>query len=290
MSEDSGLEVTDHRHTVQSVSRAMVLLETLAEDGAGWRLKDLARRTGLSPSTVHRLLTTLEQRRFVQFDSQHALWSVGRQAFSVGSAYGRRQNLLAPALPILRDLRDQTRETANLGVFEDQSITVIGQVESREIMRAITRLGGSVPLVGSAMGKAVLASLPDGALEVLVSRSDLRAMTPHSIVAMEQLRTRLAQVRADGFAVDDEEHHSGLRCVASPVFNHLGDVVGAISVSGLAIRLTPTRIAATGALTAQAGRRLSALFSSSADASGAPFPAAWRPPSSDERTVRHLSE
>ncbi len=280
----------DHRHIVQSVDRAMLLLETLVEDGGAWRLKDLAKRTGLSPSTAHRLLTTLEQRRFVQFDSQHALWSVGRQTFSVGIAYSRRQGLLAPALPILRDLRDQTHETANLGVFEDRSITVIGQVESREIMRAITRLGGNVPMVGSAMGKAVLANLPADVLEAMVTQSDLRPKTRHGIIAMEQLHGRLAQVLADGFAVDDEEHHPGLRCVASPVFNHLGDVVGAISVSGLAIRLTPARVAAIGALAAQAGERLSAQFLSPADGSGAPPPAAWSRPSSDGRTAPHSAE
>lgn len=286
MSTGNGSAPTDHRHAVQSVNRAMLLLETLAEDGGVWRLKDLVQRTGLSSSTVHRLLTTLEQRRFVQFDSQHALWSVGRQAFSVGSAYGRRQNLLAPALPILRDLRDQTRETANLGIFEDQSITVIGQVESLEIMRAIARLGGSVPLAGSAMGKAVMASLPEEALEAVLSRTGF----PQSMVAKEMFRSRLASVRADGFAVDDEEHHPGLRCVASPVFNHLGDVLGAISVSGLAIRLTPARIATIGALTCRAGKRFSSLFWSPADVCGAPFPAAFRPRLSDERTVRHLAE
>lgn len=277
----------DHRHTVQSVDRAMLLLETLAGDGGAWRLKDLARRTGLSPSTTHRLLTTLEQRRFVQFDAGRALWSVGRQAFSVGVAFSRRQGLLAPALPILKDLRDQTHETANLGVFENRVITVIGQMESHEIMRAITRLGGVVPMVGSAMGKAVLANLPNDVLEALVTRSDLRPITPRSIVAMEQLRSRLAQVRVDGFAVTDEEHHPGLRCVASPVFNHSGDVVGAISVSGLAIRLTPPRIAAVGALAAEAGRRLSARLSLPPDASEVPVPAAWSRPSSGGQAAHH---
>jgi len=268
----------------------MVLLETLGADGGAWRLKDLARQTGLSSSTVHRLLTTLEQRRFVQFDSEHALWSVGRQAFAVGSAYGRGQSILAPALPVLRDLRDQTRETANLGILEHRSITVIGQVESREIMRAITRLGGVVPLVGSAMGKAVLAHLPHDVMQALVSRSDLRPMTPRSIVAMEQLRTRLARVRADGYALDDEEHHPGLRCVASPVFNATGDVVGAISVSGLATRLTPARLPTIGALTARAGNRLSGPSLSHSDYSAAPAPVTGSHRSSDERTVRHPAE
>ena len=280
---------SDHRHTVQSVDRAMLLLQTLAENNGAWRLKDLSKRTGLSPSTVHRLLTTLEQRNFVQFDSRHGAWSVGQSAFAVGAAYVRRQALLTPALPFLRTLRDQTRETANLGIYEDRSITIIGRVESHEIMRAIARLGGVVPLVGSAMGKAVLANLPADVIEALVTRSDLVPKTARSIVEMDQLLARLEVVRNDGFAVDDEEHHPGLRCVASPVYNQLGDVVGAISVSGMANRLPPERIKAVGALTAKAGRALSGLFLSWKDGSSAPTLGERTPHSNGEHTVRHLS-
>ena len=132
--------------TVQSVDRAMAILEVLGEDEEGYRLTDLARRTGLSVSTVHRLLTTLEQRRFVQFDRTDGMWHVGRGAFAVGSAFTRQRNFVAPALPILRRLRDQTRETANLGVVDDGEVVVLTQVESREIMRAITRVGGRAPM------------------------------------------------------------------------------------------------------------------------------------------------
>src|SRR5258708_4116308 len=103
---------------VQSVDRALVIIETLAEDDEGYRLTDLAVRTGLSPSTVHRLLTTLEKRRFVQFDRDESLWHIGAQSFAVGSTFVRRPSLVPQALPYLRKLRDQTRETANLAVFD----------------------------------------------------------------------------------------------------------------------------------------------------------------------------
>src|SRR6202047_3152073 len=94
---------------VQSVDRALVIIETLAEDDEGYRLTDLAVRTGLSPSTVHRLLTTLEKRRFVQFDRDESTWHIGAQSLAVGSTFVRRRNFLSQALPYLRKLRDQTR-------------------------------------------------------------------------------------------------------------------------------------------------------------------------------------
>ena len=89
---------------VQSVDRALTLIETLAEDDEGYRLTDLAVRTGLSTSTVHRLLTTLEKRRFVQFDRSEAKWHIGVRSFSVGSTFARRRNFVAHAMPYLRKL------------------------------------------------------------------------------------------------------------------------------------------------------------------------------------------
>ena len=93
---------------VQSVDRALSILETLAEDDEGYRLSDLAVRTGLSASTVHRLLATLESRRFVQFDRAESKWHVGARSFTVGATFARRRNFTAQAIPYLRKLRDLT--------------------------------------------------------------------------------------------------------------------------------------------------------------------------------------
>src|SRR6201993_2004759 len=119
----------------QCVDRALLIIETLAEDDEGYRLTDLAVRTGLSTSTAHRLLTTLEKRRFVQFDRTESKWHVGAKSFAVGGPFTRRRNFGALAMPYLRKLRDVTREPANLAVVDDAPIIVLTRVESREIMR-----------------------------------------------------------------------------------------------------------------------------------------------------------
>src|SRR6195256_1147297 len=93
---------------VQSVDRALLIIETLAEDDEGYRLSDLAVRTGLSTSTAHRLLATLEKRRFVQFDRYESKWHVGARSFTVGATFARRRNFSAQAVPYLRKLRDLT--------------------------------------------------------------------------------------------------------------------------------------------------------------------------------------
>lgn len=241
---------------VQSVDRAMLLLEALGEDEEGYRLTDLAIRTGLSPSTAHRLLTTLEKRRFVAFDPSDSMWHIGRQSFAIGSAFIRRRNFVAPALPFLRRLRDLTHETANLGVIDDGEVIVLTQVESREIMRAITRVGGRAPMVASGIGKAILSTYPDADVVAIIRRHGMKRLTPKSIVRAGQLREALDAVRRDGWALDDQEFVTGLRCVAAVVYNDQAEALAAVSVSGLASRVPETRVRELGALVRDTARDL----------------------------------
>jgi IclR family transcriptional regulator, acetate operon repressor len=241
---------------VQSVDRAMLLLEALSEDEEGYRLTDLAIRTGLSPSTAHRLLTTLEKRRFVAFDQSDNMWHVGRQSFAIGSAFIRRRNFVAPALPFLRRLRDLTHETANLGVVDDGEVIVLTQVESREIMRAITKVGGRAPMVTSGIGKAILATYPDEDVIAIIQRHGMKRLTPKSVVRAGELRAALDVVRRDGYAIDDQEFLMGLRCVAAVVYNEQAEALAAISVSGLASRVPQERAPELGRLVRETAREL----------------------------------
>ena len=241
---------------VQSVMRALDLLEALSAEPEGLRLSDLARRCGLSVSTVHRLLTTLQYRGFVQFDQAQSIWRVGRSAFLVGSAYVQQRNFVAPALPYLRSLRDQTRETANLGVLSEGQVTVLTQVESREIMRAITRVGGQVPVNVSGMGKAILATYSDADVEAVVAAHGLDSRTRHSKSKLPAFLADIRATRKRGYAVDDEEFIPGLRCLAAPVYGPLGEALCAISISGLSTRLTKERIEELGGLVVAMANRL----------------------------------
>lgn len=241
---------------VQSVERALRLLEILGEDEEGYRLTDLTARSGLPPSTVHRLLTTLEKRRFVQFDQTDGMWHVGRQAFQVGATFARQRNFVAPALPYLRRLRDLSRETANLGVADDGQVVFLAQVESREIMRAITRVGGSTPMVNSGLGKAILAAYSHADVAAIVAAYGMQKLTPHSITRASDLHQDLNGIRERGYSVDDEEFLTGLRCIAAVVYNHQAEPLCAISVSGLSQRLTDERVATIGRLVAETAREL----------------------------------
>ena len=231
---------------VQSVDRALAIIETLAEDDEGYRLSDLAVRTGLSTSTVHRLLATLEKRRFVQFDRYESKWHVGAQSFAVGATFARRRNFVAQAMPYLRKLRDLTRETANLAVVDDQSIIILTRMESREIMRSLTKVGGRVAMVASGVGKAVLATYSDEDVNAIIHRQGMPRLTEKSIVRPGELFKQLQAIRRQGYAVDDEEARIGLRCVAAVVYSNCSEPLAAISVSGMTSRLTDDRLPALG--------------------------------------------
>ncbi|MGV8951794.1 MAG: IclR family transcriptional regulator [Cypionkella sp.] len=228
----------------------------MSDAEGGLRLTDLARRTRLSLTTVHRLLTTLEQRHFVQFLPNDNLWHIGLQAFAVGNGFVRDRSFVAPARPFLRRLREQTRETANLGVVENGEIVLVDQLESREITRAISRIGGRTPMTASGMGKSVLATYSGGDVNSFLNRHGMRRVTTKTLICRDALAVQLAKIRADGYAVDDEEYVAGLRCVAAPVYDCHADVVCALSISGLPSRLVGSRIPALGRLVAGAAAEL----------------------------------
>jgi IclR family acetate operon transcriptional repressor len=245
---------------VQSVDRALSIIETLAEDDEGYRLSDLAVRTGLSTSTVHRLLATLEKRRFVQFDRDESKWHVGAQSFSVGATFARRRNFTAQAMPYLRKLRDQTRETANLAVVDDESIIVLTRIESREIMRSLTKVGGRVAMVASGVGKAVLATYADEDVNAIICRQGMPRLTEKSIVRPGELFKELEAIRRRGYAVDNEEARMGLRCIAAVVYNDCSEPLAAISVSGMTSRITDERLPVLGCIVRQVAAELTVVL------------------------------
>ncbi|WP_286189915.1 helix-turn-helix domain-containing protein [Roseobacter sp. TSBP12] len=116
-------------------------------------MSDLAVQAGLAVSTTHRLLTTLEHSGFAHFEPTTSKWHVGHEAFAVGASYVQKRSYVAPALTYLRRLRDETRETANLGHLDDGHLVTLSQVESREIMRAISPPGGRCPRPARRWGK-----------------------------------------------------------------------------------------------------------------------------------------
>ena len=248
----------EHDGTVQSLLRAISLLEILAEDDEGYRLVDLAARAGLSTSTTHRLLTTLEQKRFVHFSRDSSLWFVGVRCFTIGAAFPRRRNFASLALPFMQRLRDATGETVNLGLLDQGDVVFLTQVESRELMRAITRPGGRTPLPCTAMGQALLSVMSEREVAELLKQQGLPRRTPNSIARPTMLHEALAAARVNGYSVDDEENAVGLRCVAAAIFDEFRRPYAAVSIAGPTVRVTLRRVPELGVQAMSTAREITA--------------------------------
>lgn len=243
---------------VQSLSRALSLLDAVARSHDGLTLTELAQTVGLPPSTAHRLLTTLQQARFVRFDPLGSVWQIGVQAFVVGNAFARTRDVLMMARPHMRRLMEESGETVNLYVMDEGEAICMGQVESRQMMRAIARPGGRVKMHYSGVGKAMLAWLPDRDVARVLERHGLPRATERTLTTPKALRADLELVRRRGYAVDDEEHAIGLRCVAAPILDEHGAPLAAISASGPTARIPDHQLSLLGAMVAEAARAVTA--------------------------------
>ena len=184
---------SDH---VQSLVRALGIVNQLASADEGMTLTHIAECMGLPPSTAHRLLTTLEQERYVHFDHERRLWSVGVQAFRTGAAFLRTRNLVATARPYMRALMNESTETVNLAIEDEHEAVYLAQIDCRQMMRAFARPGARVPLYCSSVGKALLCATSDGDLAKALQRQAMRRLTEKTIVNRTALRHELARGRA----------------------------------------------------------------------------------------------
>ena len=228
------------RRSVQSVDRALDLLEALVAAEGEITITALATRTSLHVSTVHRLLTTLLRRGYVRQNPDTSRYYAGAKLATLAEGRSRYNELRLRARPILRALTEQTRETTNLDILDDVTAVYIETVPSPQVVRLFTSVGNRVPLHATGAGKALLAWLPAERRDALIDRLELRSHTPRTLVDRVSLQRALAEIRQRGYAIDDEEYDDGVRCVAVAV-GPMGAPLAAISISAPASRLTRQR-------------------------------------------------
>jgi len=241
---------------VQSLTRGLSILECLAKAEGGLTLTDIGQRLQLPPSTVHRLLATLEKMGYVYQAGELGRWYVGLQAFAVGSSFLASRDFIAQSHPYMRRLMDQSGETVNLAILDGTEAVFVDQVQCREMMRTIVKLGSRAPLHASGVGKAMFASLPDDQIDAILKVRGLPRITGNTITTPETMWASIRVIRQRGWSFDDEEHAQGTRCVASPIYDEHAETLGAISLAGPSSRLPDERIRQLGPLVAHAAAEL----------------------------------
>lgn len=216
---------------VNSVDRALVILEYLGTQTKEVGVRELGQAIGLSKSSVHRILQTLRARGFVKWNPDNARYSLGMRAFEVGCGILRSMEAHAVAKPLLEQLVANVGETAFLGVLDDAELVFIDKIDGRRSVRMYADIGSRRPLHATAIGKALLAHLDRAEADRIIAAKPLSRHTKNTITDPEALRQELEKIRRQGYAEDNEEMEDGLYCVGAALFSYSGKPVAAISVS-----------------------------------------------------------
>lgn len=227
--------------TIQALERGLYVLRALAQEN-GQTLSDLSMQLGVPVSTLHRILLTLEAQKFARLDEATQQWAVGVEAFRTGSSFLRQTNLMETGRAVMRQLMEDTGETANMAIPDHDEVVFIGQVETHQPIRAFFRPGTRSAMHASGIGKALLASMPRRDVERLLSRTGLERFTEKTLSRPDALMADLDLIAERGWSFDDEERYSGMRCIAAVIYDNFGMPVGGISVSGPTARVNAQSI------------------------------------------------
>jgi len=251
-------KTTDSPYKVQVLDRALAALAILANSSSDCSLAELCPALKLHKSTVHRLMMVLEQHRLVVKNPDTGRYRLGLRLYELGSRAIDGLDLRGRARPYLDRLQDEFGETVFFCILDEGQVFYVEKVESQRSVRTACTVGSRAPAYCTAVGKAMLAELPDAEVSKIVRRWGLKEVTANTITTANALKTELKAVRARGFAIDDEEKEEGLRCVGAAVRSHSGKLAAAMSISGPAFRMTKERVPEIGRAVMRAANELSA--------------------------------
>ncbi|MCH1449481.1 MAG: IclR family transcriptional regulator [Litoricolaceae bacterium] len=240
----------------KALDKGLSALRRIAESD-GISLNDLSLDLEMPLATLHRLLLTLESHGFVRQSKSDATWSIGIEAFRVGSAFPRAAKLLSIARPVLKDLALKTGETANLGVIDQSEVIFIAQHETHHAIRAFFRPGSRSSWHSSGIGKVIVAFSDPLDRRSQLEKAPFEQFTQHTLVQVDELIQELKRIRNVGYAFDQEERFIGMRCIGAPVFNSNNQVVAGISISGPVARMSDDLIVQLAQETARHGEEIS---------------------------------
>lgn len=247
---------SDRSYNITALQRGLRLLQLFSESPLGLTAKQVAGRSRLPVSTVHRFLVNLEGTGFLNCGGD-GVYRLGIACFAIGQAALGQLDIRKVSLPYLQELNRQTRETIHLTVRHGLSAVYVEKLDSPEQLRIYSRIGAAVPLYCTAVGKVMLAYMPDEERERVLPQLALKRLTPNTAGSLQELRAELYRVRKNGYACDLEEHELHIRCVAAPIWDHSGIVNASLSITAPMVRMTVTRLRQLAPLIQTAGLQIS---------------------------------
>lgn len=222
-----------------AVERALAMLEAVAQESDGLSNAEISRKLNIPKSSASYILRTLETQGYLTRDAESGKYRVGLKILSLSRGALNGRDVRGIALPIMRHLTHQTGLTCHLAVLDGPEAVYIEKVEPEGFIRMDTWVGRRMRVHATSVGKAIVAHIAQEELEKIARKSGMEKRTPKTITSLPRLLKELEKVRAQGYAVDDEENNLGARCVAAPVFDDRGAIEAALGLSGTTQQVSP---------------------------------------------------
>lgn len=240
-----------------AVERALSILEAVAARGSGMTNSEISRRLEIPKSTASYLLRALERRGYLRRDAANGKYQLGLKVLGLSHGVLTGLDIRNIALPVLRQFVERTQLTSHLAILDQGRAVYVEKIDAPGFVKMDTWVGHRVDVHVTAVGKALVAALPEVELEAIVKERGLRKHTPHSLTVRTKFLRELEKVRAQGHAVDDEENSVGVRCVAAPVYDAGGKAVAAFGTSGTTVQIDDAQLPRVVELVKVAARRIS---------------------------------
>jgi IclR family transcriptional regulator, KDG regulon repressor len=250
------------REQVTSVERALSILELLASKHQGLSTSAISRSAHLPKSSTSYLLRTLVSRGYVRRDAETGQHTLGIRVLSLGGQAMQGMALREVAIPHLRSIVERTRLGSHLAILDHGDAVYIERIESPGFIKMDIWAGRRVAPQLTAVGKALICHLERQEVQEIVARHRISPASSKTIMSLPRLLAELAATRQRGYAIDDEEHAVGVRCVAAPVFAASGEVVAAIGISGTVSQVNDDSLLSFGNILRSAALKLSGQLGS----------------------------
>jgi IclR family pca regulon transcriptional regulator len=219
------------KYRVEALSKGLLILRLFDEATLSLRLKDISDRTDIPMPTAFRIVSTLEQDGFIERRSDGS-YQPGVAVLALGSAALRGSGLVQQCEVPLRDLAADTGETVNLGTLVGDQVLYLVRLRNTDLVTANIQVGSTLPAVHTSIGKVLLAALDDKTLLTVLTGDSFRSGSgPRAVASIDELSGQLAEVRRQGYAIQDEELALGLRSIAAPIIGERGTAVAGINIA-----------------------------------------------------------
>ena len=217
---------------IQSVAKAMKLLDILAESQVPLSLADLSLKTGWPKSTIHGLLSTMRESSVVAQDEE-GRYLLGIRLFEYGCTLSSSWTILETAKPYIQHISYETGEAVFLSILDRGEVITLDRADNRTGLHTSAEMGCRLPIHCTSQGKLFLAYMPEQEQKSILKRTELREYTPHTITTMPELQKEFERIRQQGYSIENGEYKKGLRSVAAPIYDEEGRVHYAIGIIGM---------------------------------------------------------